>query len=529
MRRILPWGGRALLVAGAAGGLALCGAALAPVCAQPSGSAPLSPPVPREESVELAPLTHAAPPPTGDVQTFDIDLPTALRLVNETNPTIALARERINQAYYVWKQARALWLPDLQAVGINYQRYDGQLFVNGVKIVTTSNATISNYGAGVLNLETSEALFAPLVARQRTSAATAAARATTNDVQLQTALAYLDLLQVYGLLAVNADTLARAEEMLRNAEAAAEAGKSTTAADVQRARTEVDLRRVERVNLEGQLGVVSSQLAQLLLLDPTIDLRPLEPAIVPIVLVPDCVPLEELVAIGLMNRPELAEERSLVQAALVAWRQAKCKPLFPILQYNYSGGGLGGGPNNIVSNYNGTAIGSMIVTWQLDNCGAGNIAQAKERRSLYNQARFQLVQTQAEVAQQVVAAAKDARARLRSLEAAQNAVRQASEMWRRLRESAFGLVGGDRKYDPLQPLIAEQQLAQVRQTYLQQVIEFNKSQFRLYYALGKPPEEALGSAVPVQVEVPAAPPPYRPQPLGAILDQPRPVPPDHKP
>src|SRR5207302_1634828 len=92
----------------------------------------------------------------------------------------------------------------------------------------------------------------------------AAARATTNNIQLEVASSYLDLLAATAARAINADTLARAVEMLRLADAADRAGLNKTAADVPRARTEVALRRQEAIDLQGRVAVVSARLAQLL-------------------------------------------------------------------------------------------------------------------------------------------------------------------------------------------------------------------------------------------------------------------------
>ena len=46
-----------------------------------------------------------------------IDLPYALHLVNASNPTIAIAQERVQQAYLRQREAQVLWLPNLWAGG----------------------------------------------------------------------------------------------------------------------------------------------------------------------------------------------------------------------------------------------------------------------------------------------------------------------------------------------------------------------------------------------------------------------------
>jgi len=77
------------------------------------------------------------------------------------------------------------------------------------------------------------------------------AQAVNNNIQLDVASAYLDLLAVHGLIAINVDTLFRAEQMLKFARDAEQAGVAKTTWDVNRARTEVDLRRQERLDLVG--------------------------------------------------------------------------------------------------------------------------------------------------------------------------------------------------------------------------------------------------------------------------------------
>jgi outer membrane protein TolC len=462
----------------------------------------------------LVGIASAQPP---DCETLPIDLPTALRLVNASNPTIALARERVTEADYRLREAEVAWLPDLQA-GPAYQRHDGQVQNAAGNVFTTSKSSLFAGGGAALNWDTSNIYFGPLIARQLVNAQAANAQAVTNNVQLDVALAYLDLLWVFAAQAVNADTLRRAEEMLQNAEAAEKSGLGKTPADVTRARSEVNLRRVEAIDLQGQAAVVSARLARLLLLKPTVDLQPADPNVVPVSLVPPETCLDDLVALGLRNRPELRESQSFVEAALARWQQAKVTPFLPRLQVSYSSGLFGGGRDSDMSNFNGRGDGTAMAVWELRNLGAGDVARARARRSQYNQATLNVVEVQAEVAEEVTAAAKLVRTRLATLSNAQIAVREALETWRRLRAGAFGLA--DPRYSPLEPLIAVRDLDQARTHYLAEVIEYNKAQFRLYWALGQPVLCATSTAIPIATEVPVVP---APKPEPAELPQPRPL------
>src|SRR5262245_32672534 len=119
-----------------------------------------------------------------------IDLPTALRLVNAANPTVALARERVRAAYERQRQAEVLWMPNLTA-GATYLRHDGQVQNAAGLVFTTSKSSLFVGGGAVADVNVAEVLFAPLVARQLTQGQAAQARAVTIDVQLDVALTYM--------------------------------------------------------------------------------------------------------------------------------------------------------------------------------------------------------------------------------------------------------------------------------------------------------------------------------------------------
>src|SRR5262249_62363912 len=107
---------------------------------------------------------------------------------------------------------------------------------------------------------------------------------------------------------------------------------------------------------------------------------------------------------------------------------------------------------------------------------------------------------------EVTAAAKLVRSRERALADAQVGVSNAETLWRRLRELSFGVGMPARMFDPIQPLLAERALREARLLYLSEVIEYNRNQFRLYWAMGQPPACALPAARAVGVETPVLPP-----------------------
>jgi len=473
-----------------------------------------------------APDAFVPPNPLGNVQCLPIDLPSVLRLVNASNPTIAVAQARVEESYYLMREAQVAWLPNLRA-GPAYERLDGEVQNAIGNVFTTSKSYFFQGGAAFATWDTSNIYFGPLIARRLYQAQMAFAQAVTNDMQLDAVLTYLDLVRVYSALAINVDTLARAEEMLRLSQRAEKEGLGLPWM-VSRALTEVEARRTERTELLGEAAATSARLVQLLLLEPTVQLQPAAPPVVPITLIPEDSPLEKLIALGLDNRPEMRQSRFLTDAARTSWQQARVTPFVPKLSVGYTAGVFGGGRDSDMSNFSGRGDGTAMAVWELQNLGAGNMAQIRARRAALEAASYHITEIQAQVSAEVVEAARVSVTRRAALDTAQDGVRQGIEMWSRLVRYIVNVGMPARTYNPLELLIAEQQLDQARLLYLTQVIGYNKAQFRLYWAIGQPPLCALPEATPIAVEEPVVPPTYQPttlpqRPAGEVLPQPRPA------
>ena len=210
-----------------------------------------------------SPLTLAAAvgPPSPDgrplrpayaqLETLPIDLPTVLRLVDANSPTVGVARARVAEAQARVARAEVQWLPTL-SVGAAYNRFDGQTQNQAGNVFGVSRANLFYGGGPGLTLDVAEALYGPLVARRVRSAARFQEQATVIAAEQEAAVTYLDLVQLHAQLEINADTLARAEEMLKAAESAKEAKLDRSAGDVNRAKAEVLFRRTERLDLEAR-------------------------------------------------------------------------------------------------------------------------------------------------------------------------------------------------------------------------------------------------------------------------------------
>lgn len=458
-----------------------------------------------------APLaeTHVAPPePTVDGPTpppgvepppvvmgpeyHDLDLTTALSLVGGRSPQVAIAHERLCEAYADWRAAKALWLPSIGA-GFSVNRHTGTLQAsNGLVADVDRTSLQAGLGAGavgagtvprpgvVARFHTADAWFQPLIAERAATARRHAEAAEVNDQLLAAALAYLDLLEAEQLVAVARETLVNTEELVRVTTAFADSGEGNRA-DADRAETELSLRRNELARAEEAVAVASARLAEVLSLDAGLRMRPLEPALVPIDLVVPGGDLRSLVAQGLGQRPELRESAALVDEACRRLQREKSAPLVPSLLLGASVSGFGGGPGGRVDNFRDRVDVDALVTWEVRNLGYGERAARDRARATVRRTRAERVRAMDRVAREIAVGHARVTARSSQIAIAEEGVAKAEASYRR---------NVDRIRDgqglPIEVLQSMQALDAARRDYVRTIADYNESQFQLHRAIGWP-------------------------------------------
>ena len=435
---------------------------------------------------------------------YPIDLATSIRLADSNSPLIAIAQARVKAAQARQDLANLLFVPSL-TFGPGYFRHDGVDQNRRGDTFTVSRSNMYGLGGPSLRVDAAEAIFEPLVRMQQLRATGETARAVRNKIQLYAASNYYELVRVHGKLAINNEILDRINQMIDRAQIADKAGLSKTKGDLNRAMTELFLRKQERIDLEGQAGAAAARLAKVLLLPPETLLVPSE-GIYPLVLISQDKTLENLMELAVMNRPELNASRFMAGAANERLRLAKSQPLIPKLQMDYLGGVFGGGKNGFIGDTGGREDILLQANWELRNFGLGNLAQIRERRAQLEESLFEVTEVQAITTAEVAESARIAAAKFETLESAQKAVVQVEELYRKLLATSFGLISPREEYDALEPLLAIQEINRARNLYLAEVIDFNRTQFELYMAIGEPPLAALDNAKKTELKVPALPP-----------------------
>lgn len=473
-----------------------------------------------------APKSVVIEPPPGTILmpgTSPIDIDSALRLANAANPELLLARQRILEATAMRQLAVAQLLPNLN-VGTNYDKHEGVLQQATGNILKVNRDALyvglgaNAVGAGTVNvpglnynLNVGEAWYGYLANRQRVVSSRAIADTVRNDVLLRVYLAYLDLLRSEGRQSIARKNRVEAAEVARLTAEFAEAGQGRKA-DADRAAVELKRRDAETLQAEGETIASSARLCQLLNLDPTVRLKPIDGWVVPAPLVPDPIPLLELLAIALMQRPELAARQSDVRTALYELSLAKALPFSPNVILGFSTGGFGGGSNLVASpegfvTGDGTRVTAprfsnlekrndfdAVIFWTFRNLGVGNLAMIRGADSRSRQSQLREIETLNLVRAQVAESHGWVSARYLQIDAGEKAVKSSQEAYTR---DLSRIRGGQGL--PLELVDSLRLLGRSRYDYLDSIIDYNRAQIQLWVSLGRPPANCLARPIPAEL------------------------------
>ena len=272
-----------------------------------------------------------------------INLATALRLADARPLVIEAARAAVETEYGLYEQARVLWLPTVY-LGVDYQRHDGgqQNLLTGKLIVGSRNQFLAGGGARAVFALT-DAIYAPLAARQLLQARSIDVQTAKNDALLSVAVAYFDVQQARGILAGTLDSVVKARDLARRVGAL---GRGLAPAiEVERVNAALADLEQQAASARQDWRFSSATLTRVLRLDPAAVVVPLEPPHLQVTLISPKEPVDALIPVGLTNRPELASQQAVVQATLVRLRQERMRPLIPslVLQSNATPGQQSGG------------------------------------------------------------------------------------------------------------------------------------------------------------------------------------------
>lgn len=432
-----------------------------------------------------------------------INLATALQLAGARPIDVAMAVERVRAAEAQWEQAHFLWLPTIYW-GVDYSRHDGQIQAIEGNVFTTSRSAFLVGAGPAMTFAVTDAIYAPLAARQVLRARQAGVQSAINDTTLMVAEAYFGVQQARGELAGAWDALRRGEEVVR--QTAELAPGLTPEVEIHRARAELARLRQAVEFAYDRWQTASADLTRILRLTPTAVVEPIELPQSSVQLVDTATPVEELIGLGHRNRPEIAARQAFVDAQYTRARQEKMRPWLPsvLVRGNaaniggtLSAGLYGGGLNDEMNNFNGRHSIDVQFVWEWRNLGLGNRALVRERASEEQLANWELSRLQEAIAAEIVQSHAQARRAANRRHEAEWGLREALETADKIitNMAQTRRIGGDTLmlvFRPQEVVAATRALAQSYADYYQAVADANRAQFRLYRALGNPAQDLAG-------------------------------------
>jgi outer membrane protein TolC len=472
-----------------------------------------------------------------------VDLMTAFRLVGEQNPQVLIAQSRVIEALALRQLAAAQFLPTLNA-GTSLNSHRGTLQQSNGSILQVNRDSLYAgagafaVGGGTVNIpgvvltgNVAVMTYDYLVARQEVERRRFVEDTVTQDTLLAAATGYIELLRAEELQKVAEQTRDDAREVARLTANYAQTGEGRKA-DADRAATELYRREALVIQTSSDIGTASAQLARVLHLGPLTRLHPVDEHVLPKSIVPEPITLPELIAIALMNRPELSERRVAICQALLRLEQQHWLPFSPTIFLGLSAGTFGGG-SSLVNQPVGSgpdALGDprfglfdprvdfdAAAYWTVLNLGVGNKALIDAARSRLRSANLEQVVVLDRIRAEVAAAYARTHARYAQIAVSEMAIQSSLEGFQ---EDMRRIIAHEGL--PLELINSLRLLGRARTQYTNAILDYNRAQFELYVAIGKPPADVLirpvsGSPA-VPVDLPSTPPAPLPPPAPGVFN-----------
>jgi outer membrane protein TolC len=483
----LPRWYRWLSALGAAGLLVACG------CAEFGPTAVLRAPVVRaaaeETAVLPAPQAVTDRPPVRASLTepepgkiLPISLDTVLRLAQDQNGQINLARERLQEAFASRDVADKRWMPDV-FVGTSYWRHEGG---NQNPDGTFVHSSYGGVFAGMevcSHLDIRDLAFQKIDAERQVWQKKGELSKLTSENLLEAANTYVDLLAARSGEAIALILQGYLRELRERAKKLADIDPG---AEVEVERIEAELAGQEQIlrKLREAATASAAKLVYLLGLDPCAELMLVDRQLAPFSLVDTTVPTCDLVAQALATGPGIREMEGLL--ALIHDASEKAKGLgqyLPIVELHMAEGAFGAGPGASTDWDNRFDLG-LQVRWNLTE-----FVTARERRRVADSKMQQAHLTYQDLRAKLTASVQAAReASLSGADQARLGRVQIEHAGKAYERSNYRLINNIKGRSPSEVLLAIRALGGAQLNYLNAVRDHDKAQLQLLVLLGRAEE-----------------------------------------
>lgn len=408
-----------------------------------------------------------------------ICLDTVLRLAEEQNAQIALARARVDEANAEVDLAGKRWFPDLY-VGTAFYRHEGG--------IQNEDGTLTHSSSGALlggvelygKFDAKDIIYQKVVTERKSWQQRGELVKITNETVLDAANTYLDLLAAktgeaiaLGLQNDLKELLPQTEKMAKNEPAAT--------VEVERVRAEIHGREQNLIRLRSQARAASAKLVYLLGLDPCTEFVPVDKEIVPVTLVDATPEACHLVAEALAGGPGIHELLALVNLVEDAVAKAKGPGRFiPAVELCAGEGAFGAGPGDDWKWDNRFDVG-VHVRWNLTDlcltsCERNRIVEAQRQQAhlAYQDLRGKLTAGVQEARETILSTRQEI---IVGKEQIEHAIKAREESKRRVSKMIPGATATEE-------LLSLQSLALAQIGHLNAIRDHNKAQIRLMLLIG---------------------------------------------
>jgi outer membrane protein TolC len=416
--------------------------------------------------------------PSASSKELPISLDTVLRLAPDRNGQMAIARQRLQEAFAQQELAAKQWLPEL-TFGTAYYRHEG-----GIQEFT-GHFIHSSYGSLFAGLEMHgkidlrDAAYKRIDAERKVWQQKSELSKLTSETLLDAAGTYVDLVAARTTELLSLDSEKKMADLMELAQTLAKID-SGLRVEVVRLGAEIQGQKLITRKTQEGAAAAAAKLNYLLGLDPAGMLIVVDRQLPPVALVNAAMPLDMLVSQAQSKGPGVRELEGLL--AVVEDSRAKASGpgrFLPTLEMTMAEGAFGAGPGSQSTWDNRWDLG-LHVKWSLTEA-----LTARERRRIADaqnqQVRLSVQELRAKLTLGVQEAREACLSGQEQIAVGQLQIKAAEESLElsnsRLKENIKGR-------SPSEVLMAIRAAAGARLTYLQAIRDYDKAQLRLFILIG---------------------------------------------
>lgn len=475
MRRRAP----TILLASLAMGLV---GAATPVFGQPNGS-----PVDADQWETVESIDAPSTQSWEEEEPIPIDWPTVLRLVRGQSIDIELAAEKVHQAQLELTMARQQWIPSIR-VGGALLKHTGQIQDIPGAVFPTDKSAATAGSLAEFSVQPRKIAVDVLMAKQSVFARSGELDRATRETLLNASEAYIDLVAAQAGASISLEVANQIKKLIDRSEKLLDQGVGGRV-DVlsNKSQYQNQLQVLNRAR-QAQLAA-SARLVQLLNMEAQTRLIAADEQLIPVMLVDENRPQQDLLAVAMAQGPGLSEAIALIATLEQQERRLRVVGLLPNINVGVAGGGFGGGFGGDLGNWGGRSDVGAALNWDVLQF-IGNRPQNEMFASRKREARMRHDQIARMLSTGVIVALNDARNARERIKLAEEQVSLALSNYE-LSDKRL-LAAETLSFEVLQSI---GNLGEARKNYLDSVIEYNKAQVRLQYLIGYQPGQDVPEAI----------------------------------